>query len=270
MFENAEIAGDNRVLNVDHVGLYYTRRQGFMKRERFWALKDISFDLYAGETLGVIGRNGVGKSTLLKVLAGIIAPDTGTVTVHRPDLRISLLSLGAGFVPFLSGRENAVLNGMMLGATKKEVASRMDDILAFSELNDFFDQPVNTYSTGMRARLGFSVAYHLDPDVILLDEVLGVGDEAFRNKSTDAMKQRIKSDKTVVLVSHSVQMVRELCDRVVWIEDGKSRLEGPAPEVLDAYLETITWPGKRPNWKGPTSRKRADEKTGIPRDTDRP
>jgi lipopolysaccharide transport system ATP-binding protein len=239
MPEDTNAAGDNRLLSVDHVGLYYSRRRGFLKRSRFWALKDVSFDLYGGETLGVIGRNGVGKSTLLRVLAGIIAPDTGSVMVHRPGLRISLLSLGAGFVPFLSGRENAILNGMMLGATKREIISRMDDIVAFSELNDFFDEPVNTYSTGMRARLGFSVAYHLEPDVILLDEVLGVGDEAFRKKSTDAMKQRIKSDKTVVLVSHSVPLLRELCDRIVWIEAGKSQLQGSVPEVLDAYLKKV-------------------------------
>ncbi|MEW6077220.1 MAG: ABC transporter ATP-binding protein [Thermodesulfobacteriota bacterium] len=264
---------DNRVLSVTNVGLFYTRRQGFRKRSRFWALQDVSFDLYAGETLGIIGRNGVGKSTLLKVLAGIIVPDTGKVTVYQPGLRISLLSLGAGFVPFLSGRENAILNGMILGATKREVVARLDDIMAFAELKDFSDEPVNTYSTGMRARLGFSVAYHLNPDVILLDEVMGVGDEAFRNKSTDAMKQRIKSDKTVVLVSHSIPILRELCDRIVWIEDGKSRLEGPGPEVLDAYLETITWPGKRPDWKGPTSRKKeaaaaASTASAAPRDTD--
>lgn len=251
-------AGDNRILSLDHVGLYYSRRQGFLKRSRFWALQDISFDLYAGETLGVIGKNGVGKSTLLRVLAGIIAPDTGKVVVHHPGLRISLISLGAGFIPFLSGRDNALLNGMMLGATRKEIRARMDDIMAFSELGDFFDEPVNTYSTGMRARLGFSVAFHVEPDVILLDEVLGVGDEAFRKKSTAAMKQRIKSDKTVVLVSHSVPQLKDLCDRIVWIEDGISKLEGSAPEVLDAYLETVTWPGKPPNWKGPTARKRME------------
>ncbi len=233
------IVDDTVLLRLENVGLYYSRRQGFLKRSLFWALKDVSFDLCAGETLGVIGKNGVGKSTLLRVLAGIIAPDTGKVVIHRPGLRISLISLGAGFVPFLSGRENAILNGMMLGATRKEILSRMDDILDFSELGDFFDEPVNTYSTGMRARLGFSVALHLDPDVILLDEVLGVGDESFRKKSTEAMKQRIKSDKTVVMVSHHVPILRELCDRIVWIEAGKTRAQGAATEVLDAYLENI-------------------------------
>jgi lipopolysaccharide transport system ATP-binding protein len=237
-------SSETKILSLQHVGLYYSRRQRFLKRSRFWALRDVSFDLHAGETLGVIGRNGVGKSTLLRVLAGIIAPNTGKMVVHRPGLRISLISLGAGFVPFLSGRENAILSGMMLGATKKEILSRMDDIVAFAELNGFFEQPVNTYSTGMRARLGFSVSYHIDPDVILLDEVLGVGDEVFRIKSTAAMKERIKSEKTVVLVSHTMPLLREVCDRLVWIEDGKTQAQGKVSEVLEAYLKSIA-PGTK-------------------------
>ncbi len=239
MIKNKTENSDNQMLSLDHVGLYYSRRQGFFKRSRFWALQDVSFDLHAGETLGVIGRNGVGKSTLLKVLAGIISPNTGKVIVHRPGLRISLISLGAGFVPFLSGRENAILSGMLLGATKSEILSQMDGIVAFSELDDFFDEPVNTYSTGMRARLGFSIAFHLNPDVILLDEVLGVGDESFRKKSTDAMKKRIKSENTVVLVSHSMPLLKELCDRIVWIEAGRTQVQGNVLEVLDAYLEHV-------------------------------
>jgi len=219
------------------VGLYYSRRQRFRRRTRYWALQDVSFDLYAGETLGVIGKNGVGKSTLLRVLAGILSPDTGQIRIHRKGMRISLISLGAGFVPYLTGRENAILSGMLLGATKEEIHERMEAIVAFSELDGFFDEPVNTYSTGMRARLGFSVAYHVDPDVILLDEVLGVGDEAFRKKSTEAMKKRIKSDKTVVIVSHSAPLLREVCDRIVWIEDGRTKAQGDVAEVLKAYLK---------------------------------
>lgn len=229
----------SKILSLDHVGLYYSRRQKFLRRFRFWALKDVSFDLYAGETLGVIGKNGVGKSTLLRVLAGIIAPDTGKIVSHRPGLRISLISLGAGFVPYLSGRENAILGGMMLGATRKEILARMDVIEAFAELDGFFNEPVNTYSTGMRARLGFSVALYLEPDVILLDEILGVGDEAFKKKSAEAMKQRIKSDKTIVLVSHNIPLIRELCDRLIWIESGKTQAQGSVDGVLNSYLKSI-------------------------------
>ncbi len=239
MPENPTDNCETRILSLEHVGLYYSRRQRFFKASRYWALRDVSFDLHSGETLGVIGKNGVGKSTLLRVLAGIIAPDTGKVVLHRPGLRISLISIGAGFVPFLSGRENAILNGMMLGAAKKEILSRMDEIVAFSELNGFFDEPVNTYSTGMRARLGFSVAFHLNPDVILLDEVLGVGDEAFRKKSTAAMKERIRSDKTVVLVSHNVPLLREVCNRVIWIEDGITQAQGSVQDVLGGYLRSF-------------------------------
>ena len=228
-----------KILSLTNIGLYYSRRQGFLKRSKYWALTDISFDLYAGETLGIIGKNGVGKSTLLRVLAGIVEPNSGEMKIYRKGLRFSLISIQAGFVPYLSGRENAILSGMLLGATKKEINERLDDILAFSELDGFFDQPVNTYSTGMRARLGFSVAYHINPDVILLDEVLGVGDEAFRNKSTAAMKRRIKSDKTVVLVSHNVPLIREICDRLIWIENGKTQAEGKVDTVIDAYLRTV-------------------------------
>lgn len=229
---------ESKILSLHNVGLYYTRRQGMFRRRQYWALRDISFDLNYRETLGVIGRNGVGKSTLLRVLAGIISPNTGRIITHQKKARISLISLQAGFVPSLTGRENAILSGMLLGSSKKEIGSCMEKIIAFSELEDFIEQPVNTYSTGMRARLGFSVAYFADPDVILLDEVLGVGDEVFRKKSTEAMKKRIQSEKTVVLVSHSPSLLREVCDRLIWIEDGKTTAQGDVATVLEEYLET--------------------------------
>jgi len=216
--------------------MYYSQRNGVFGRKKFWALRDISFDLNYGETLGIIGKNGVGKSTLLRVLAGIISPNTGQVIVHQKEVKISLISLQAGFLPFLTGRENAILGGMLLGSTRKEIMCEMEKIIAFSELGDFIEQPVNTYSTGMRARLGFSVAYYADPDVMLLDEVLGVGDEDFRIKSTEAMKKRIQSEKTVVLVSHSAPLLREVCDRIVWIEDGRTKAQGEVEEILKQYL----------------------------------
>jgi lipopolysaccharide transport system ATP-binding protein len=239
MAQNSSDNNATKILSLQQVGLFYSRRQGFFRRSNYWALRDVSFDLHMGETLGIIGRNGVGKSSLLRVLAGIISPNTGEMIIHKPGLRISLISLQAGFVQLLSGRENAILSGILLGATKKEIVSRLDDIETFSELNGFLDQPVNTYSTGMRARLGFSVAYYVNSDVILLDEVLGVGDAAFRKKSTVAMKNLIKSDKTVVLVSHSVPLIREVCDRLVWIENGKTQAQGKVDDILEAYLKGI-------------------------------
>ena len=210
-----------------------------MRRSRFWALKDISFDLHAGENAGCHWQKRRRQEHPAAGSGRHYRPDTGSIKVHRPGLRISLISLQAGFVPYLTGRENAILSGMLLGATKKEICSRMDDIVAFSELDGFFDEPVNTYSTGMRARLGFSVAYHVEPDVILLDEVLGVGDETFKKKSTNAMKKRIQSDKTVVMVSHSAPLLKEICDRLVWIEDGRTRAQGNVAEVLQAYQQSI-------------------------------
>jgi len=221
------------VLSLDHVGVAYWRRSGMFQRQQFWALKDVSFDLYHGETLGVIGRNGAGKSTLLRLLAGIIAPDKGTIAGNGQQP--SLLSLQVGFVPHLSGRENAILSGMMLGMRRCEIEREMDEIISFSELDDFIDQPVRTYSVGMRARLGFAVSFRVDPDILLLDEILGVGDAEFRIKSTAAMREKICSDKTIVLVSHNDAVIQQLCDRAVWIENGVTRACGATKDVLREY-----------------------------------
>lgn len=219
------------VISVRNVSVSYPVRQGFLKWSRYTPLKDISFDLHRGETLGIIGRNGAGKSTLLRMIAGIIEPDGGQIINH--GVRVSLLSLGIGFVPHLSGRENAMLSGMLMGLSKSEIAARLDAIVAFAGIEDFIDQPLSTYSTGMRARLGFSTAIQVDPDVLLIDEVLGVGDEEFRKKSTAEMKRLIKSDKSVVLVSHSLPTVKELCNHVVWIEDGQIKQLGDTEAVLE-------------------------------------
>lgn len=221
------------IIQLKNVGLSYRRRKGLFRHDKYWALKDVSFSLYQGETLGVIGRNGVGKSSLLRVLAGIVKPDSGTLI--RGEQTASLLSLQAGFIPQVSGRMNILLGGMLLGLSKKEVLSKMDEIIAFSGLNEFIDVPVSTYSSGMRARLGFSIAYQCDPNIILIDEVMGVGDKDFRKVSSNVMKDRIHSDRTVVIVSHSIPLLRELCDRVVWIEEGMTKGEGEAALILDQY-----------------------------------
>ena len=226
----------DRLVKLQNVGVSYRRRVGFRHQPAYWALEDVSLEIYRGETLGVIGRNGVGKSTLLRVLAGIIKPDRGTIHLDAP-CHISLLSLQVGFIPQLTGRENAVLSGMLLGVPRRDIEARMDRIIEFAELGDFFDQPISSYSTGMRARLGFSVAFQTDPDILLVDEVLGVGDAAFREKSASAMRQKIRSNKTVVLVSHNQQTIRNLCDRAVWIDKGSTRLVGDPDTVLAAYTE---------------------------------
>jgi len=225
--------GDAVVLLARNIGVTYRRRTGFLKRDRFEALRDVSFDLYQGESLGVIGGNGAGKSTLLKVLSGIIRPDKGEVVNQGHSA--ALLSLQLGFDPNLTGRDNAMVSGMLLGFRRKQVEQKLDEIIAFSELEEFIDFPLHTYSAGMRARLGFSVAFHMEPDILLVDEVLGVGDADFQRKSRAEMERKIASDKTIVLVSHSTDVIRKLCNRAVWIENGETCMEGDVGEVTKAY-----------------------------------
>ena len=221
------------VLELSHVAFHFIKRKGYFSKQKYWAITDVSFELEKGECLGIIGRNGAGKTTLLQLLAGIIEPDKGTFINH--GYTTTLLSLQAGFIPYLTGRENSMLNGLYLGLRRPVIKSKLDEILEFSELGDFFDQPISSYSSGMRARLGFSIAFQLDPDVLLIDEVLGVGDEAFSAKSSRKMKEKIQSKKTVVIVSHSQPTLRELCSRVVWIENGVTRAEGDTSKVLTEY-----------------------------------
>lgn len=225
------------LMSLRHVGLCYRRQRGLFGDE-YWALKDVSFDLYPGETLGVLGRNGAGKSSLMRLMAGIVKPDRGRLINY--GFKAALLSLRLGFMSHLSGRENAILSGMLMGLHRAEIEALMPAIIEFSELYDFIDEPVSTYSSGMSARLGFAVAFQLDPDILLVDEVMGVGDEDFNRKSTELMKERIRTDKTVVLISHNASQIKQLCDRAVWIEDGVTQLQGPPAEVVEAYHDHIT------------------------------
>lgn len=227
----------SKVIELRNVGVCYTRKSGMLRSSKFWALHDVSFDLYHGETLGVIGRNGAGKSTLLRLLAGIIAPDTGEV-IHRVE-RVSLLALQAGFIQHLTGRENAILSGILLGLTRRQVEERMDAMVRFAELEDFIDEPLRTYSSGMRARLGFTVAFQADPDVLLVDEVLGTGDASFKEKSAAAMREKIASDKTVVIVTHQPETVLDLCDRMAWVHQGVTVEVGEPKTVLQHYSESL-------------------------------
>ncbi len=205
--------------------------------EVFTALDRVSLDISRGETLGVIGSNGAGKSTLLKIIAGTAKPTAGTVTVGGTIS--ALIELGAGFHPEISGRENVFINGIMLGLSRRQVAERFDDIVSFAELEDFIDAPVKTYSSGMYMRIGFSVAVHIDPAVLLIDEVLAVGDEAFVHKCLDKIAEFKRRGKTILLVSHGLESVRRLCDRVVWMKDGSIEQAGDPPKVIDAYLQWV-------------------------------
>src|SRR4029450_12486983 len=202
--------------------------------ETFPALTDVSFAVSRGSTCGVIGRNGSGKSTALKLVAGITKPTSGTV---RVDGRISaLIELGAGFHPEISGRENVFINGIMLGFTKREIERRFDEIVEFAELREFIDAPVKTYSSGMYMRLGFAVAIHVDPDVLLVDEVLAVGDEGFTHKCLDKFAEFKRRGKTILLVTHSLGLVERFCDEALWLDGGRLKGLGDPRRVVGAYV----------------------------------
>ena len=203
----------------------------------FEALKGVSFDVPAGKTFGLVGRNGSGKSTMLKLIAGIGKPTSGTVRVEG---RVSaLIELGAGFHPEISGRENVFINGMMLGLSRREITSRFDDIVRFAELEEFIDEPVKTYSSGMYMRLGFAVAINVDPDVLLVDEVLAVGDEAFTHKCLDKFADFRRRGRTVLLVTHSLDLVTRFCDEALWLDNGLAKAQGDPKRVVDAYLMAV-------------------------------
>lgn len=227
----------NVLIEVRDVAVLYNRSRSLTRRDLYPALKRVNLDLHAGESLGIVGRNGVGKTTLLRLLAEIIKPDRGTV--RNFGATTAMLSMQLGFDQFSTGRTNIMLSALLLGYTEQEIRARMDEIIAYAELGEFIDQPLTHYSAGMRARLGFSICYYVQPDVLLIDEALGVGDIEFRKKSTLAMKEKIQSDQTVVLVSHNGSTIKDLCNRAVWIEDGISRLEGDAADVVEAYEEFV-------------------------------
>ena len=204
--------------------------------EEFEAVKGVSFDVEEGEILGIIGKNGSGKSTLLRSIANIFTADEGSIDLHGRS--ISLLSIGVGFKAELTGRENILLSGMLLGFDEDEIRARMEEIIEFSELGKFIDKPVRTYSSGMYSKLAFSITAILETDIILIDEVLSVGDEKFKKKSYNKMKSLISQDnKTVVIVSHSLSTLEELCNRVIWLHDGEIKKIGTPKEVLPEYKE---------------------------------
>lgn len=205
------------------------------KAEEFWALRDVSFHIEAGEHVGLIGRNGAGKSTTLKLISRIIQPTHGRITVNG---RVTaLLELGAGFHPDLSGRDNISLNGAVMGLTRREIARKMDEIIEFAEIEEFIDVPVKDYSSGMYLRLAFSAAAHLDPEILLLDEVFAVGDQGFQQKSQERIQQLRKRGITILFVSHSMEAVLQTCRRAIWLERGRLRAFGDVSAVSAAYYE---------------------------------
>lgn len=244
---NNEIA-----IKVDHVyknfNVYYDRANTLKERALFWArnkrrekreiLKDINLDIKKGETVALIGVNGSGKSTLLKLMTQIIFPNQGTIETYGK--LTSLLELGAGFHPDFSGRENIYFNSSIFGLTKKEIDKRLEQIIEFSELQDFIDNPVRTYSSGMYMRLAFSVAINVDADILLIDEILSVGDQHFQEKCFAKMRELKEQGKTMVFVTHSMESVKSLCDRAVWLYDGKIRMDGNTKEVVEEYLRVTT------------------------------
>jgi ABC-2 type transport system ATP-binding protein len=237
-------------VHIEHVSkkfrLYHERNQSLKSvimrgrrsvHEDFWALKDISFEVPSGSTFGLIGSNGSGKSTLLKCLAKIYYPEKGTINYNGKIA--ALLEVGSGFHPELSGRENVFLNGSILGMSKKEVTRKFDEIVDFSGVEQFIDQPVKNYSSGMYVRLGFAIAINVDPDVLVVDEVLSVGDAAFQEKCRQKFIDFKTAGKTVILVSHAMESVREMCDQAAWLSHGELVQVGDADATIRAYLNSL-------------------------------
>ena len=224
--------------------LVYDKPTTLKERICFWkttkvqkrqVLKNINLDIKKGETVALIGTNGSGKSTLLKLMTKILYPNKGTLETHGK--LTSLLELGAGFHPDFTGRENIYFNAAIFGLTRQEIDKRIDEIIEFSELGDFIDNPVRTYSSGMYMRLAFSIAINVDAEILLIDEILAVGDQHFQDKCFAKLKEMKKSEKTIVIVTHSLGQVRELCNRAIWIYNGEVRMDGTPNEVVDEYLK---------------------------------
>ena len=238
---SAALAAPKPIITLRDAGICYRPLRNLFNRKvkEVWALRHLNLILHEGEKLGILGRNGCGKSTLTCLIAKIYAPDEGSITYHKKGVHVELLSLGVGFEANLTGRENAILSGMLMGKSRKYMMSRLEEIHEFSGLGDFFDYPVYSYSSGMSMRLGFSVAMETDPDILLIDEVLGVGDQVFMEKSSKALREKFQGNRTVVLISHSPSNIKQLCTRAVWLERGAILAEGNPDEVIKYYTENV-------------------------------
>jgi len=227
------------LMSLKNVSFAYYDKPWRRKNPR-WVLKDISFELFRNETLGIVGRNGAGKSTLMSLLAGLTLPDKGIFSNYANS--VSLLSLQTGFIAQLTGRENIFLSGLTMGFSIKKIKDKMNDIISFSELGKAIDDPIRTYSTGMLARLGFSISIQVSPEIILLDEVLGVGDLAFSRKSIAAMREKISDNQTVVLVSHQPNTITQICDRAIVLHQGRILFVGDVKEAQSVYWDISDLP----------------------------
>lgn len=240
---------DNYAVEIKNLNLKYRFVQNMsMKQEivklirrrreqrviEVYALKNVSFKVEKGQTVGIIGANGAGKTTLLKTIARIFQPDSGEVKLHSDS--VSLLTLGAGFQGELSGVENIYLNGITLGLPKKQIDQKLQQIIDFAGIGEAVHNPIKSYSTGMKARLAFSIACYVEPDILLIDEILGVGDENFKKKSSAKLKELIEDKRTVIIVSHSMTSIREMCDKVIWLDKGNLMAYGETNEVIDKYI----------------------------------
>ena len=226
------------LITIKNISCNFKIRKSKIHFKSYQALKDISFILKEGDILGIIGKNGAGKSTLLKLIAKILLPDSGHIIYHKP-VTVSLLTLRLGFFSTLSGYDNAIIGALLLGYTKQQAVAKLPGIIAFSELGDWIYEPLFTYSSGMVARLSFAVAMEMNPDILLVDEVLGVGDGAFQEKSANLLKDKMASGQTSVLVSHNLHAIKDICNKVVWIERGVIRMKGDVAPVTAAYEEWI-------------------------------
>lgn len=231
---------ENVSIRYRNLKAYSIKKQLFHKKKSekqyFEAVKNVSFQIEEGKILGIIGKNGSGKSTMLRAIAGIFAPDEGTINLHGHS--VSLLSIGVGFQKELTGRENIKLSGMLLGFSEEEIEAKTDEIIDFAELGEFIDMPVKTYSSGMYSKLAFSITAILETDIMLVDEVLSVGDHKFKKKSYKRMKKLIENkERTVIIVSHNMDTLEELCDEVMWMHEGVIKMIGEPKEVLDKYKE---------------------------------
>ena len=230
------------MLELDNVSLDFTYKKSVFENDVRRVLDSVSINVYKSESLGIIGQNGVGKTTMLRVMAGIIDATSGTVR-RRKGTSAALLTIGLGFKPQLSGRDNAKLAAMLAGASTTQAEEHLEDIKVFSQLGEYFERPVKTYSSGMRSRLGFSASLLTHVDTMLIDEVLSVGDAQFSEKAEKAIRKRISGDQTVVFVSHSEAQIKSICDRVIWLKDGKIASDGNPDQVFDDYNSYITSAG---------------------------